>query len=316
MNQSIKIGIIGIGGVGGYYGGQLARHFSDSDKHHISFVARGKHLEMIQQHGLTVKMDETSYNCQPDLATADISKITEPNILIVCVKNYDLPAIAESLNTIIQPHTIILPLLNGVSSSEYLRNKLSTGIVLDACVYVNSFISAPDEVTQYGQFDKILFGHKAGLYKQEISFLEQCLTSAGIKAKSDQEIILTIWTKYLLISTFATLSSAKQATISELLADKPARLQLLEMLHEVKALAQAKGIPLTDESVEITFSRFQKFKPDTKSSMQLDFEKQKKTEVESLTGYIVEESKQFGLDTPVSSRLYKELKAQELKILS
>lgn len=307
MNEIKRIGIVGIGGVGGYYGGQLAAYYQNKPDYHLTFIARGKHLEAIQQHGLRVKTDAKTFSCNPDVATADLQALREHDLIILCIKGYDLASIAQSLKTIVTTNTLILPLLNGVSSSDYLRSTLERGMILDGCVYVNSYISASGEVTQYGAFDKMVFGHKNQHYSDQLSAIENLMLAAGIKAKYEKQILEKVWSKYVLISAMASVTSAKNKPIGILMEGTHTQQLLLGVMKEVVALAKAKGIALADDLVEITFEHFKKFDYHAKSSMLLDFEKGKQTELELLTGYVVNESAALGLTTPVTTGLYKVL---------
>ena len=65
----MRIAIIGIGGVGGYFGGKLAREYATSGKHEIIFIARGEHLKAIQKNGLQLFTKEGDYVAWPNIAT-------------------------------------------------------------------------------------------------------------------------------------------------------------------------------------------------------------------------------------------------------
>jgi len=305
--QQINIGIIGMGGVGGYYGGQLAHFYQDDPAIQLSFIARGTHLAAIQQAGLQVVTDSTSFIAHPQQAHQDLTTLKGHQILIICVKSYDLVKIAQELQDIVDENTLILPLLNGVSASEVLRAHLPKAKVLDACVYVTSYVSKAGEVTQYGKFDQIWFGNQEGAYQEECQKLEKLLVTAGIKAAFDEQIIEKIWNKYLLISAMASVTSAERATMGQLMENESTQQLLIGVMQEVKALADAKKIGLAKDIVETTFERFKKFDYDAKSSMLLDFERGKKTELEFLTGYVVKTAAEYGLNTPVTSQLYEVL---------
>lgn len=74
----MRTGIIGIGGVGGYFGGKLAREYANSREHEIIFIARGDHLEAIRENGLRLITPEEEYVVRPNLVTnrpEEVSKL-------------------------------------------------------------------------------------------------------------------------------------------------------------------------------------------------------------------------------------------------
>ena len=87
-----KILIVGIGGVGGYYGGLLARKYENHPEIEISFVARGAHLEAIQQNGLKVIAENETFVARPAIATNNVSETGIADYIILATKSYDLAA--------------------------------------------------------------------------------------------------------------------------------------------------------------------------------------------------------------------------------
>ena len=130
----MNILIYGTGGVGGYFGGKLAEAFQKNPgTNHLTFIARGEHGESIQRNGLVLKTDAGEITARPDLITSDPRTAPVPDLILLCVKVYDLPDAARVMDEIIKPDTVIIPLLNGVDSVARIRKITSRGIVLPAC---------------------------------------------------------------------------------------------------------------------------------------------------------------------------------------
>src|SRR5688572_10772744 len=134
------VGIIGVGGVGGYFGGKLCRVQSNGSGISISFVARGEHLQAIQESGLLLSSDEGDDVCRPALATDDFADLPRLDLCLICVKEFDLAGVLSRLGPIASNETIFLPLLNGVDVYARIRAVIKKGIVLPACVYVGTHI--------------------------------------------------------------------------------------------------------------------------------------------------------------------------------
>lgn len=130
-----SIGIIGVGGVGGYFGGKLCHLQKNRLGFTISFVARGEHLRAIQEFELLLSSaNDGDLVCKPSLATDDFQRLPPLDLCLICVKEFDLPTILSRLEPITGDQTIVLPLLNGVDVYSRVRTIIKRGIVLPACV--------------------------------------------------------------------------------------------------------------------------------------------------------------------------------------
>jgi 2-dehydropantoate 2-reductase len=302
--KKTKLVIAGIGGVGGYFGGLLAKHFYNSEETEIYFMARGAHLKQIQSGGLKVIKGKEEFVAKPKLATDNPEEIGIADVVIVCTKSYDLEATVKQLSPCINKDTIILPLLNGVDSRERMKKILPENVVLDGCVYIVSRLKQPGVIENQGTIQKLYFGLD-GVTNKKLEQLENLFTEAGIEASDSQYISTIIWEKFIFISPTATATSYFDSSIGEILAD-PEKLNLLKaLIEEVKMVAHAKRIPFAEDITEKTLNRLKSLPYETTSSMHTDFLNQKPvTELQSLTGYVVEEARKNKLSTPMYDKTY------------
>jgi 2-dehydropantoate 2-reductase len=303
----MKIAVVGIGGVGGYFGGKLALKYAGSPGHRVVFIARGEHLAAIRKEGLRLGTVEGDFRVQPDLATDDPAEAGACDLVLICVKEYHLEAAAASLAPLLHDRTLVLPLLNGVDISERLRAILSRGVVLSGCVYISTFLSAPGVVRQVGGSCQLFFGPEDG-DAEPYRFLETLLKEAGIKAELTGEIAVSLWTKYLFVSPMAGVTSRMAKSFGSVMEDEKGRGLVRGLMEEIAALARAKGIPLPPDSIETALGKIARFPYETKSSMQLDHEKGNRTEVELFIGCAVRVGRALGVPTPLHEELYAALK--------
>ena len=154
-----RIGVIGVGGVGGYFGAKLCRMLETEQALQVVFLARGAHLDQIRTNGLRVMaQDEPEWTAHPTLATDEISELGALDLVLLCVKEYDLDRVLLELEACIKPSTIILPLLNGVNVANRVRRKILSGIVLPGCVYIGTHIQQAGVIEQKGGACKIYLG--------------------------------------------------------------------------------------------------------------------------------------------------------------
>ena len=133
-----KIIIAGIGGVGGYFGGLLAKCFEEDEDVSVCFLARGAHLEVMRTNGLRVIKGSDEFVARPAVVSDKAEELGVGEVIVICTKSYDLEATIAQLKPCINEHTIILPLLNGVDSTERIKAMLPNTIVLQGCAYIVS----------------------------------------------------------------------------------------------------------------------------------------------------------------------------------
>jgi len=305
MLNHTKIVIAGIGGVGGYFGGLLAKKYTNSNVA-IYFVARGAHLAQIKTEGLKVIKGEETFIAQPYLATDDVTEIGTADYIIICTKNYDLETMVDQLRPCIDKDTIILPLLNGIAGTEKIRAQLPQTKVLAGCTYIVSAIKEPGVVENTGNEQKILFGLEDAIADERLNKLEYLLKEAGIEATLSPEISKVVWQKFIFLSSLATATSYFDKTVGQLLEEN--RETLASLIAEVTQLALAKNIPIAADIVPKSITHFETLPYKATSSMHRDFMQAKpSTELESLTGYVVKQAQLLYIDMPNFNKAYARL---------
>ena len=309
----MKIAVVGLGGVGGYYGGLLARKYAGSKKHEIVFVARGEHLAAIKKNGLKLITPSEEFTAIPDIATDNTEDLGIFDLVLFCVKSYGLEKAAGQIKKNAKPGTVIIPLLNGVDISERIKAILPEADVLGGLVYIGSSIVGPGAVRQAGGSGQLIFGPKDGSNVEKYRPIEILLRDAGIKADLVGDIDLALWTKYIFISSMAGLTSYFGKTFGEILESKEDKQFLEGVLKEIEAVARAKNVGFPPDVVKQTMDKVAAFPHGTKTSLQRDFEKGSQTELEVITGYVLNTGKELGVPTPLTEKIYKELSKREAK---
>jgi len=302
----MKILIVGIGGVGGFFGGKLAYQYRDSDDLEIFFLARGTHLNQIQKNGLQIKHLGETYTCQPDKASDDPEEFGKVDVIIYCTKAYGLESIASQLEANMHSGTKVLTLLNGVDSYEKLVKMYPDHNVINGCVYILSRIESPGVIENFGQKHQLFFGYDHQDVN-ELRPLEEKFQNAGISAQLSNSISEITWAKFIFISAVATSTSYYDITLGEILADENKRKVLVQLIREVKEVGLKKQVTIADDIEDDILNKLEKLPFETTSSMQRDFRQNKQTEVKSLTEYVILEGDKLGLETPTYIELYKDL---------
>jgi 2-dehydropantoate 2-reductase len=308
--EKIKIVVAGIGGVGGYFGGVLSKHYFNHPCIEIIFLARGEHLQKIQSVGLKVIKGETEFIARPSLATNNPNEIGEADLVLICTKTYDLEKALQELCPCITDKTILLPLLNGVNNMQKIQQLFPNNLVLDGCVYLVSRRTEPGVIENFGNIQSLYFG-KDNYAHEKLSQLLRIFKDAGIEAQTSTQISSIIWEKFIFLSPTATATSFYNENIGEVINNPAHFADFVALIEEIKQVAEAKQIVLPKDLTEKTIQKFRSLPATATSSMHADFKHQTASnELHSVTGYVLEEAANFNIHLPVYAHMFEELKSK------
>ena len=301
-----RIGILGLGGVGGYFGGLLAKAYFESDAIEIVFIARGEIQKAIAQNGLKISTDVTEMTVFPSLVSNDPEEIKKLDYLICATKTYDIETSFESIKNCIAKNTIILPLYNGVDATERIQIEFPENVILQGCVYIVSMIELPGVVSKIGPYEKLFFGSKDGPFSK-LNELQSIFKNAGIDSYLVANIEETVWEKFIFISALASATSYLNVNIGGILDNPENKAIYRSLVNEISAVAVAKGVLMSSDIVAQTIIKLEKTPKDATSSMHRDLLAGHKMEVNSLTKYVVSEGLKYGVETPVYQKILEKL---------
>lgn len=298
----MRIVVAGIGGVGGYIGAHLCKLEDE-----VLFLARGEHAEVIREEGLLIKEDHHTFRAHPD-AVIRAEELDAPiDLLLICVKSYDIEVLITTLSAQITPSTLILPFSNGVEHQQIIE-KMVDAKVLKGAVYILAHKASAGVVVKKGKVFAALFGDHR--YEKECKMISGRFSKAGLRHKTEGDIEVAIWKKYLFISAFGALTSYFDTSMKKVYQLHQNWANLL--LQEVADVAAGKGIDIQDE-VAKALKTASALPEDASSSMHLDFQNGAPTELETLCGYIVREGKKQHLPTPLMAKIYGVLSKKQNK---
>ncbi|MEM9644234.1 MAG: 2-dehydropantoate 2-reductase [Planctomycetota bacterium] len=307
-----NIGIIGVGGVGGYFGGKLCQSIRSRDDQQVIFVARGKHLRQIQSSGLRLVSEEGDFRCVPSIATDDFSSLPPLDMCLICVKDFDLPGVLNSIRPAVTPDTVLLPLLNGVDVDVRVRQAIPTSVVLPACVYVGTHVREPGTVVQNGGACKILFGPDPQRPDFDLQPIQRLLGQASIRFEFRRDVQSEVWTKFIFICSFGLVSAAHDKTLGEILSNEVLLGQVEQVMHEAATVAFRSGVHLPTDVIESSLGKALTFPPTTKTSFQRDFENgTKPDERELFAGALIRLGRNLNVEVPRTQAILDALSDQK-----
>ena len=299
----MRIAVVGAGGVGGGFGAALAKAGAD-----VTFIARGAHLAAMKRDGLKVQSPRGDTHLVPTQATDNAADIGTVDIVLFCVKLWDVESAGAAIKPLVGANTAVIPLQNGIDAAERLIPILGDRAVMGGVAQISASIVAPGVIQQVGTFMRMVFGELDGTRsKRAEAFLALCL-KAGFDATLSDQILTELWMKFILLATNAGITAATRQPIGKLRDDADIRLVMTAALGEVFAVGRARGVKLPADAVEKILDFIGHAPPAMKASMALDLERGNRLELPWLNGKVVELGRQLGVPTPTHSMMYAVLK--------
>ncbi|MBX2991787.1 MAG: 2-dehydropantoate 2-reductase [Bacteroidetes bacterium] len=307
----MKFAVIGTGGVGGYFGGKLAKNGED-----VWFMARGKHLEAMRNNGLLIRSFEGDWIVPPGKMTGSPDDIGLVDVVLFCVKSYDTESAATQIAPLVSESTIIVSLQNGVDNEEKIQRIVPHGVVFGGVSYIYSTITSPGVVTHTVGPTKILFGElerQSESTTRKASQILDTMKKAEINATQSDDILSELWKKYVFIAAVGGMTALTRLTLGEILAVDASKEMLADAMRETDTIARAKGIHLPPEYVSKIFEILKHYDNSSRSSLYHDLINNRRLEIEAFSGTIVRYGGELGIETPVHRAIYSALLPCHLK---
>ncbi len=299
----MRIAVIGAGGVGGAFGGALAKAGAD-----VTFVARGAHLRAMRANGLRIEGGRGETLIAPAQATDDPATIGTVDLVLFCVKLWDVETAGASIRPLIGPTTSVIPLQNGIDAAERLIPILGAPAVMGGVAQISATIAEPGVIRQTGDFMRLIFGELEGGHSARgEDFLALC-KKAGFDATHSDQIVTELWMKFILLATNSALTAATRSPIGVLREDADIAPLFLRASAEVAAVGRARGVRLPGDAEQRVVAFTRTAPPAMMASMAHDLIRGNRIELPWLSGKVVALGRELGVPTPVHEVLYAVLK--------
>ena len=299
----MRIAVIGAGGVGGAFGAALANAGAD-----VTFVARGAHLAAMRATGLRVEGPRGDVHLSPTQATDDPGSIGVVDLVLFCVKLWDVESAGAAIRPLVGPQTAVIPLQNGIDASERLAPILGNDAVMGGVAQISATIAEPGLIRQTGTFMRLVFGELDGRITQRgQAFLALC-ERAGFDATLSDKIETELWMKFILLASNAAITAATRQPVGKLRDDPDISPYFAAAYQEVADVARARGVRLPDDAVEKITAGTRNMPPAMMASMAVDLIRGNRIELPWLSGKVVQLGRELGVPTPVHGLLHAMLK--------
>ncbi len=235
---------------------------------------------------------------------------TPPDLMIAATKQYDLKNAIAGVDTIVDDHTMVMSLLNGIDSEAMIGQVVGHEKVIyafivqtDATKSGNRLSYASSGIVSYGEADKTK--------TERLSDIAELFSAIGIAYKIEDNILKEQWWKYILNIGMNQVSAVMGAPYGVFHENVEIRELAGKAMHEAIIVAKAKGIDIGDDMIPGVFEIVGKLAKDGMTSMLQDVTAGRKTEVDMLAGQLIKMGKELGIPTPVNEVLFLQLKIKE-----
>jgi 2-dehydropantoate 2-reductase len=290
----MRIGIMGSGGLGGYFGAKLADGGAD-----VHFIARGAHLEAMRRDGLRIEGPSPLHVRQVQ-ATSQPADVGVVDVVMLAVKLWDTEQALEQIRPMVGPDTTVISFQNGVLKDQYLRAAFDPEQVMGGVGYVATTIDAPGVIRQTGPMQRLLFGEFDGSRSARGEALLAACLAGGIQAELSPAILREIWQKYVFLVGLSGTTTTMRTTIGPIRSNPQTRAFLADVMQEVIAVGRAHGVDLPPDYLRSALERADTVAPDKTTTMHHDLERGGRLEVRWLAGGVVELGRAKGVPTPLN----------------
>jgi 2-dehydropantoate 2-reductase len=298
-----RIAVVGAGAVGGYFGGLLARAGAP-----VVMIGRPAFVEAVKKNGLFLDTLQFQKSVRVEAST-ELDAVRGAEVVLFCVKTTDNATTARALAPLLAPDTLVLSFQNGVDNVEQIRAAAPIE-ALPTVVYVAASVPEPGRVKHVGRGD-LVFGPS----NEKTERASALFTRASVPCRISENIEGELWTKLIWNCALNAVSALGRAKYGQIAASADARKVVETVVDEVLAVARAAKIHppgLEDPKVAIAGAfKIAAQMAEAFSSTAQDMNRGKRTEIDSLNGYISHRGAQLGVPTPVNHALYALVKLAE-----
>jgi 2-dehydropantoate 2-reductase len=298
-----KIAIVGAGAVGGYFGGLLARAGAP-----VVMIGRPAFVEAVRKNGLFLDTLHFQESVRVE-ASAELEAVGGAEIVLFCVKTTDNAPTAKALAPLLAPGALVLSMQNGVDNVEQIRAAARLE-ALPSVVYVAASVPEPGRVKHVGRGDLVV-----GPKDEKTERIASLFSKANVPCRISENIEGELWTKLIWNCALNAVSALGHAKYGQIAASPDGWKVVETAVYEVLAVARAANIHppgLEDPKTALAGAlKIATQMAEALSSTAQDMNRGKRTEIDSLNGYVSDRGAELGVPTPVNHALFALVKLAE-----
>ncbi|MFJ3582383.1 ketopantoate reductase family protein [Streptomyces sp. NPDC090127] len=304
----MKILVVGAGATGGYVGALLARAGQD-----VTFLVRPGRATVLRERGLRLVGRGEAWSCAPRLVTAD-TLATPYDLVLLSVKSTALEQAMADVAPAVGPETAIVPLLNGLAHVEALNARFGAARVLGGVAKVVTTLDENGDIVRLAPLAHLTVGEQDGAPTARVEKIRSVLADAGIDVLVPEDVLTSMWHKWVFITTFGAVTSLMRGTVGEVNA-VPGGAQLgPAVFDEAAAVAAAAGHPVPEQERAATLGIVTATGSPMVPSLYRDLVGGRPTEVEHLFGDLVARARALAVPTPLLDLATLHLRVHQARV--
>jgi 2-dehydropantoate 2-reductase len=297
----MRILVVGAGSTGGYFGGRLSEAGRD-----VTFLVRSAREARLRADGLQIVSPHGDATLAPKLVTAGHIEASY-DVVLLTVKAFALDAALDDLAPAVGPHTVILPVLNGMKHMDVLTARFGRNAVAGCVCKVATLVDERGRIVQLNTLQDLAYGERDGSVSERMTRVDAVMRGAGFDARLSPTIEREMWEKWILLATLGGVTCLMRGTIGDIEAAPGGADFALRFLNEVASIVGVVGEPpseafLTGARATVT----QKGSPLT-PSMYRDLQQASPVEAEQILGDLLVRGQGAGIDAPLLAAAYSHL---------
>ena len=227
------------------------------------------------------------------------------DLIIIATKFDGLNDVIKNIKNFVYDDTVILSLLNGVTSEKIIAKTYGREKLLYSYFIGHSAIRDGRNIT-HDDVNTIVYGSENSNDFENVERIQDFFEQAGINYLIPDDIIHSLWLKYMLNVSANQTTAILRMNFGEMLENDKCMDFAINVMKEVQAIAKAEGVRNTESMIDETIAHLHTMLPEGKTSMLQDVEAGRKTEVEMFAGTVIKLGKEFGIPTPYN-KIIKEM---------
>ena len=297
----MKILIVGAGSTGGYFGARLMQAGRD-----VTFLVRPARAAALRGTGLQVLSPLGNFGVVPKLVQA--GEIDQPfDVVLVTVKAFGLSGAIEDFAPAVGPHTMILPVLNGMKHVDDLQARFGAERVVGGVCRVSTTLDAQGRIVHLAPLHELMYGELDGRSSARIEALHAFMSDAGFDAKLSTHIAQDLWNKWILLATLGGICALARGNVGEIAATDGGGDFVRAFFAEAVAVAAAAGFAPSPQAGDFTLGVLTAAGSPLTSSMYRDLMAGERVEVDQILGDLRARARRANVPTPLISAAFIQL---------
>ena len=299
----MKILIYGVGGIGGFLGSKL-----EEGKISLTFMARGKRYDFLKKNGLILKSSQGNSSKKEIHVVNKIDPDYKFDYIFSTVKLYDFDDSLREISGLKKKDYIFIPFQNGIYAENKAISILGKERVCAGVAQISSYIDNEQRVIHIGKLATFFIGTLFKSNQEKLQNLCSHNNMKNIDLIYKSNIYEKIWQKFIFLSAYSGMTTAYNKTIGQLFDDSFLKSQFIDAMQEAFHLAIFYDVKFKQDPIKFWLKKIENMPYEMTSSMHEDHKRRKKLELQWLSGFVVDKSKDAGINCKIHKTIVEMIK--------